>query len=126
MKCIFLDTNIILEILLDRALSDKCKSIVSVPDNEYAISAITVHIIWYMAEKYKLQPRLIDDLLSVWIVLPINNRTLHMSRDRYDGKDFEDCLQATCAELGNCDEIITIDKHFKEHSHSKLPITVLK
>lgn len=126
MKRIFLDANVLLEILFDRTLAAECKSIASDPSNEYAISVITVHIVWYMAEKYKIQTRLIDDLLSVWVILPVTAQTIQISRNRYDGKDFEDCLQASCAESGNYDEIITIDKHFQAHSHTELPVTVLE
>jgi predicted nucleic acid-binding protein len=126
MKRIFLDANILLEILFDRRLATECKSIVSNPSNEYAISVITVHIVWYMAEKYNLQAQLIDDLLSVWVILPLTDQIIQVSRSRYDGKDFEDCLQASCAEAGSYDEIVTIDKHFKAHSHTELPVTVLK
>lgn len=125
MKRIFLDANILLEILFDRRLATECRAVVSSPSNEYAISVITVHIIWYMAEKYKLKTELIDDLLSVWVILPVTNQIIQASRNRYDGKDFEDCLQATCAEFGNYDEILTIDKHFQTHSHTELPVTVL-
>lgn len=126
MKRIYLDANILLEILFERKLAANCKTIVSNPLNEYGISVITVHIIWYMAEKYKLQTQLIDDLLSVWAILPVTDRTIQVSRNRYDGKDFEDCLQATCAESGGYDEIVTIDKQFQNHSHTTLPVTVLQ
>jgi predicted nucleic acid-binding protein len=124
MKRIFLDANILLEILFDRRLAAECRSVVN-PSNEYAISVITVHIVWYMAEKYKLQTQLIDDLLSVWVILPVTDQIIQVSRNRYDGKDFEDCLQAACAESGNYDEIITIDKHFQTHSHTELSVRVL-
>lgn len=126
MKKIFIDANILLEILLDRSLASECESLVRDPSNEYAISALTVHIIWYMAEKYSLQTELIDDLLSVWVTLPVNTQIIKMARDRYDGKDFEDCLQSACAESHRCDEIITLDKHFKTHSHTVLPVTLVQ
>jgi predicted nucleic acid-binding protein len=126
MKKIFIDANVLLEILLDRSLASECGSLVRDPSNEYAISVITMHIVWYMAEKYSLPAELIDDLLSVWIVLPVNAQTIKLARDRYDGKDFEDCLQAACAESYKCDEIITLDKRFKAHSHTVLPVTIIQ
>lgn len=126
MKSIFLDTNILLEILFNRRLASKCESVVRDKSNKYAVSVITVHIVWYMAERYKLPIELTDDFLSVWDVLPATNQTLQQARIKYDGKDFEDCLQAACAEASNCAEIITIDKHFKSYSHTQLPVKVLK
>jgi predicted nucleic-acid-binding protein len=126
MKHIFVDANVLLEILFDRKLSAKCQSLIQGRDNQYSISTLTVHIVWYMAEKYKLQTEAVDSLLSVWSILPIAERTASIARIRYDGKDFEDCLQAVSAEEAVCDEIITIDIHFKEHSHTELPVLVIK
>jgi predicted nucleic acid-binding protein len=126
MSRIFLDANILLEILFSRKLSNKCEALVSGPNNTYAISALTIHIVWYMAERYKLPTAPVDDLLSVWEVLSVTDKTIEAARKRYDGKDFEDCLQAICAEAGNCNEIITIDSKFKEHSNTNLPVMTLK
>src|ERR1039458_9446080 len=123
MKRVFLDANVLLEILLNRARAAKCESLIRDPSNEYAISALTVHIVWYMAERNRLQTEQIDELLSVWIILPVNEQSVKLARGRYDKKDFEDCLQAACAELRNFDEIVTIDKNFHSHSHTTLPVT---
>jgi predicted nucleic acid-binding protein len=79
-----------------------------------------------MAERYKVQTEVVDNLLSVWEVLPITEKTTYIARIRYDGKDFEDCLQAISAEEAMCDEIITIDSHFKDYSHTELPVLVIK
>ena len=120
-----IDANILLEILFARKLSDKCEQLLSNPSKEYMISVLTLHIIWYMAERYKLSPENIVDMLSVLTILPITEPTISLANIRYDKKDFEDCLQAACAETNDCEEIITIDKHFKEHSHTKLPVIVV-
>ncbi len=126
MKHVFIDANVLLEILFDRKLSDKCQSLIQDPDNQYSISALTVHIVWYMAERYKVNTEAVDSLLSVWEVLPITEKTTSTARIRYDGKDFEDCLQAISAEEAVCDEIITIDGHFKDYSHTELPVLIIK
>jgi predicted nucleic acid-binding protein len=122
MSRVLLDANVLLEILFERRLAGKCQRLLRDPSREYAISAITVHIIWYMAERYKFPASSVDDLLSTWIILPVTEPIIDTARGRYDGKDFEDCLQAACAEAGLCKEIITIDKHFKAHSHSRLAV----
>jgi predicted nucleic acid-binding protein len=87
---------------------------------------LTIHIVWYMAERYKLQTKPVDDLLSVWEVLDITDQTVQVAKQRYDGRDFEDCLQAACAEAYGCDEIVTIDAGFKLNSKTNVPVTVLK
>ncbi|HET9098328.1 MAG TPA: type II toxin-antitoxin system VapC family toxin [Candidatus Saccharimonadales bacterium] len=120
-----IDANVLLEILFARKLSDKCEQLLSNPSKEYTISALTLHIIWYMAERHKLSSANIIDMLSVLTTLPLTELTISLANTRYDKKDFEDCLQAACAETNDCEEIITIDKHFKEYSHTKLPVIVV-
>lgn len=120
-----IDANVLLEILFARKLSDRCERLLSDPSKEYAISALTLHIIWYMAERYKLSFENIVDMLSVLAILPITEPTIRLANKRYDKKDFEDCLQAACAETNDCQEVITIDKHFKEHSYTKLTVIVV-
>jgi predicted nucleic-acid-binding protein len=121
-----IDANVLLEILFARKLSDKCEQLLSDPSKEYAISVLTLHIIWYMAERHKLSFENIVDMLSVLTTLPITEPTISLANKRYDMKDFEDCLQAACAETNDCEELITIDKHFKEYSHTKLPVMVVE
>ena len=126
MKRSLIDANVLLEILFARKLSNKCQRLLGDPSKEYVVSALTVHIIWYMAERHKLSFENIVDMLSVFTALPLSEQTISLANKRYDRKDFEDCLQAACAETNNCVEIITIDGHFKEHSHTKLPVIVVK
>ena len=123
MRRSLIDANVLLEILFARRLSDKCEQLLSDPSKEYAISALTLHIIWYMAERHNLSSVNIIDMLSVLSVLTLSDDTITLANKRYDGKDFEDCLQAACAETNDCQEIITIDKHFQEYSHTLLPVS---
>lgn len=121
----FIDANVLLEILFARKLSAQCEQLLSSPAKEYAISALTLHIVWYMAERYKLSPANVSDMLSVFTILPLTEDTIELASKRYDWKDFEDCLQAACAETNDCQEIITIDKLFQEYSHTSLPVTLV-
>jgi len=120
------DANVLLEVLFGRRLSNKCEQLLSDPSKDYAISALTLHIIWYMAERHKLSSTNIIDILSVLTVLPLAEDAITLANKRYDGKDFEDCLQAACAETNDCQEIITIDKHFQEYSHTALPVLMVE
>ncbi|HUB94051.1 MAG TPA: PIN domain-containing protein [Verrucomicrobiae bacterium] len=119
------DANVLLEVLFARKLSIQCEQLLSDPIKEYTISALTLHIIWYMAERYRLPSDNVADVLSVLTILPISDDTIALANKWYDGKDFEDCLQAACAETNDCQEIITIDKHFQEYSHTSLPVTLV-
>jgi len=125
MKRLFIDANVLIEILLDRRLSQQCIQILEDTSQQYVISAVTVHIVWYIAERYNLNQNKVDEVLSIWEVLPLTAHNVKSARERYDGKDFEDCLQAVCAESGDCDLIVTIDKKFKQHSRTSLPVTLI-
>jgi predicted nucleic acid-binding protein len=125
MKRLFVDANVILEILLSRRLAPQCTTLLKDVSQQYAISALTVHIVWYMAEKYNLDQNKVDDVLAGWEILPITTTGVALARLRYGNKDFEDCLQAASAEEGNCDQIITIDKEFKKYSRTALPIKIV-
>lgn len=125
MKRSFIDANVLLEILFARKLSAECEQLLSDPSKAYTISALTLHIVWYMAERYKLSPKNVSDVLSVFTMLPLTEDVVELASKRYDGKDFEDCLQAACAETGDCQEIITIDKRFQEHSHTSLVVVMV-
>jgi predicted nucleic-acid-binding protein len=120
-----IDANVLLEVLFARKLSAQCEQLLSDPTKEYTISALTLHIIWYMSERYKLSSEHVADVLSVLTILPIIDESIVLASKRYDGKDFEDCLQAACAETNGCREVITIDKHFQEFSHTTLPVTLV-
>ena len=121
----FVDANVLLEILFARKLATQCEQILSDPSKAYAISALTLHIIWYVAECYKLSPANVSDVLSVFTILPLAESSIELASERYDGKDFEDCLQSACAETNGCQEIFTIDKHFQEYSHTSLPVVTI-
>jgi predicted nucleic acid-binding protein len=79
-----------------------------------------------MAERHKLSSAHIVDILSVLTVLPLTEDSIALANKRYIGKDFEDCLQPACAETNDCQEIITIDKHFQEYSHASLPVLIVE
>jgi predicted nucleic acid-binding protein len=126
MRLSLVDANVLLEILFARRLLDQCEHLLSDPSKEYAISALTLHIIWYMGERHKLSSDHIIDMLSVLTILPLAEDAIALANKRYDGKDFEDCLQAACAETNHCEEIITIDKHFQEYSHTLLSVLMVE
>jgi predicted nucleic acid-binding protein len=121
----FIDANILLEILFARKLSAQCEQLLSDPSKEFTISALTFHIIWYLSERHNLSRSHVADMLSVFTILPLTEETIELAGERYDGKDFEDCFQAACAETNDCREIITIDKNFQKYSHTSLTVILV-
>jgi predicted nucleic-acid-binding protein len=120
-----LDTNVILEILLNRRLASQCLKLLEDTSCQYGISVLTVHIVWYIAEKYKLDQSKVDDSLSAWEILPMTAQTIKKAQQRYSGEDFEDCIQAVCAEEAEYSSILTIDKNFRQRSATLLSVSLI-
>ncbi len=125
MNKVFLDANILLEIMMARSKIEQINLLLHDKASEFFISSLTVHILYYFAEVERIDNQFVQRLAGLASHLPLTARAVRLAQERYDGKDFEDCLQAACAELGGCTSIVTIDKRFARHSDTKLPVQVL-
>lgn len=127
MKNVFLDTNILLEIILNRKQKLSCQRILQAGiegDIVLFASYLTFANMAYVLHKEKV-PRqeiyaILRDLETILKVLPMDGRQLHTALIQ-EVTDFEDMLQYRCAKDGECESIVTINtSHFK--SFSELPI----
>ncbi len=84
-----------------------------------------MHILYYFAEVEGIDRAFVARLADLADRLPITAAMVTKAQERYKGKDFEDCLQAACAEAGGCEEIITLDKRFAKDSSTKLRVRVI-
>ena len=116
MTKLFLDANILLEVMMVRSKLKKIGRILHEPKYEFYVSTLSVHILYYFAELEGIERSFVKKLTTDMVT---------KAQDRYDGKDFEDCLQATCAEAAGCDEILTLDKNFAKNSATKLKVIVI-
>lgn len=123
---IFLDANVFMEIMFARSKVDRVSEMLHNPENEYFISTLTVHILYYFAESEGISRSFVHRLVDLATHLPIDARMIEEAQRRYTDKDFEDYLQGVCAERGMCDEIITLDKRFKKESGTNLPVHVIR
>lgn len=127
MKNVFLDTNILLEVILDRNEKVSCQQILQAGiDGEINLFAsyLTFANMAYILERSKIpheQIYQIERTLESCIdVLPMDRWQLRAAL-RHEVKDFEDMLQYQSALAGGCDCIVTINsKDFMEFS--SLPI----
>lgn len=109
---VFLDTNIILDLLLERDGYLPSAEIFRLQDEgklQICVSALTMVNVAYVYKKTVGQQMAVANLkyLSALVkVLPLNEDQLQQAL-MLDGKDFEDTLQAVCAAQGECDCIIT-------------------
>ena len=115
MKNVFLDTNILLEIILQRGQKSLCEQILKYGQdgdvNLYA-SHLTFANMAYVMHRYSVSradiykaERFVDSIITV---LPMTRGQLRRALQQ-EVKDFEDMLQYQCAIDGNCDCIVTIN-----------------
>lgn len=109
---VFLDTNILLDILLERDGFEDSATLFQWQDEgrlEIFVSVLTMINIAYVYQKTVGQNTAVANLkyLSTLVkTLPMDEAQL-LQAVYMEGKDFEDILQAVCAAEGGCDCIIT-------------------
>jgi predicted nucleic acid-binding protein len=108
----FLDTNILLDLLLERDGYEASAQILQLRDEgkiDLCVSILTMVNVAYVYKKTVGQNAVIPNmkcLSAIVDVLPMDNDTLEQAL-YVEGKDFEDTLQYLCAIQNHCDAIIT-------------------
>ena len=119
MKRIFLDTNILLDVVLhrDQFVADSAR-IWNDSESDKAlgiISAISLNNIHYIARKLISSGEALESIrhiLSILTVVPLDASILRMAVD-FPQKDFEDAIQLFSAFQAKADCIVTRDRsHF--------------
>ena len=123
MKKVFVDTNILLDYILNRQNADNAEKLLILGYegnvNLYS-SFLTFANIAYIACKKVNIYEMFNDLCSYIKVLSMDSVQLHAALLN-PVKDFEDMLQYQCAKAADCDIIITNNiKDFEEYS--KIPL----
>ena len=127
MKNVFLDTNVLLEVLCNRKHGKSCEQILMRGKNGYInlfASILTFANMAYVLQREKINrtdiykaERMMEAMMTV---LPMDGDQLRTTLHN-EVKDFEDMLQYQCALAGQCDCIVTINTNdFTEFS--TLPI----
>ena len=112
---IFLDTNILLDVLLEReAFYYDALKIWSACENglvEGYISAITLNNVYYVVRKLQSEQTAmvcVRLLLRIFKVAPVDAAILSLAADLHD-RDFEDDIQLQCALKCRCSRLFTRD-----------------
>jgi len=123
---ILLDTNILLDVLLDRKPfaenAARVWSAVVEKNLDGWISAISVNNLYYISRKLageKKARRCISNLLKYFNVSPLSKAILQRSQ-RPPVLDFEDVIQYRSAESARCDYLISRDKNKFPHGRVKV------
>ena len=120
MKRIFLDTNILIDYIENRAGADDAEQICACGFSGEALlfaSSLTFANMAYIIkgrtqeEKYDALKQMAD----VVEILPLGRQEV-MSAIAQPVPDFEDMLQYQCAKVANCDYIVTNDRRHYEFS----------
>ena len=112
MEKLFLDTNVVLDILLERGNYSSALEILQMGDDgkvELCVSYLSMANIAYILRKdYSYSSRVITlkQLSSILTILPMDKEQFEVSLF-LDGPDMEDIFQAQCAVDAGCDVIIT-------------------
>ncbi len=120
MKRIFLDTNILIDYIDNRAGADNAEQIFACGFSDEALlyaSSLSFANMAYIIksrtqeEKYNA----LRQMASVVEILPLGKQEV-ISAITQPVKDFEDMLQYQCAKAANCDYIVTNDRRHYDFS----------
>ncbi len=115
---IFLDTNIVLDMLdTHRVHYDKAKALyVYLIENSYTIyiSEDMLTTIYYIASDKKIVLAFLQIIEDEWQIVPYGKETIHkaLAFSVENATDLEDTLQCFCAKVHRCQYIVTNDKKF--------------
>ena len=124
---IMCDTNIIIDVLLEREpfVEDSCKVLSLCEEHKINgfISASSITDIYYLIIKYThstdLAYKAVVKVLEIVKVCSVTNNDILTTFQRRV-KDCEDCLLATCAKSIRCDYIVTRNK--KDFDEFNIPL----
>lgn len=114
---IMCDTNVIMDVLLERepfvADSYKVLNLCEEHKIDGFVSASSVTDIYYLVKKYthstELAYKAVGKLLEIVKVCSVTNDDV-LTAFQKKAKDFEDCLVAVCAQSIHCNYIVTRNK----------------
>lgn len=122
---IFLDTNILLELILaGRPRYTEVKQFLQGTTEETAISALTVHLVMHFGRKEQAEDAFLHAVLSENRILPLTSEDYQWAVDNEQGKDFEDAIQIAVAIRTSCSPLVTLDANLAKR-YAKLPIELV-
>jgi predicted nucleic acid-binding protein len=133
MDKLFVDINIVLDVVLDREIDGASASVMNLIDEGRAkgfLSAASCPTIYYLVNKYLDQHKaqqVVKDILAIFHISIINDKVLNMAL-KEKGPDFEDNIQMVSAKSVKADFIITRNLSHYKHSSVKAvsPLEYLK
>ncbi len=120
---IFLDANVVLEIILSRSKAAVAKEFLSSSKGDLCISSLTGHLIMHFGKKIVSQP-ILRDFLGDFTMLALEQSDFDWAFQNSRNSDFEDALQLSVAIKNGCTEFITFDAELVKDYASLISIKV--
>ena len=125
---VFLDSNILLEIILKdrvkRSLVKEYLESMSKSNDFSSISMLTVHLIMHFGRKEQIDNDLLECVINENELFALSGEDYEWALVNERGKDFEDALQLAVAMRAECDTFVTLDKRLARE-YNDLPINIL-
>ncbi len=106
---VFLDANIVLEIILERHKQQLAKDLLAKYSDNLNISALTAHIITYFGLQ-RVDLPVLRLFLKDYNVLSLESADFGWAFNNIRNNDFEDALQLGVAIRNGCTSFVTLDK----------------
>ncbi len=121
---VFLDTNILLEIILkDRTKRQQVEYFLATVDEPTAISMLSVHLILHFGRKEQIDDGLLRAIVAENELLSLTPEDYEWALAHEEHSDFEDALQMAVAVRAGCRTFVTLDAKLAKAYH-ELPITI--
>jgi len=110
MKKVYLDANILLEILFHRARYGRVVELLgSMEEVQFCASVLSIDLVMYFVEIEKQPKDKAWEFLERYEKLDMTLQDIEWAHDN-DRGDFEDALQVGCARRHKCSQFITLDQ----------------
>lgn len=105
---VFLDANILLDLLLDREKSTAAKEYIIKNDGKLYISALTAHFVMHFGLKL-FEQSVLRKYLNDFYIEDLTAQDVEWAFNNARNNDFEDALQLAVAIHSGCDTFATLD-----------------
>jgi predicted nucleic acid-binding protein len=113
---ILLDASVVLELFLLRPKFEIAKSKLLEYETKF-ITPITLGILFYYAEREKLEIKRAEKFANNCEILNMDQETYNFALKIYKQSDLEDAMQVSCGIQNSIDTVITLDKKmYKKYS----------
>ncbi|HUD11775.1 MAG TPA: PIN domain-containing protein [Candidatus Saccharimonadia bacterium] len=109
----YLDANVLLEILLSRANEKSARKLLEEQNDQIFISALTAHLVTHFGKSIVELP-ILRGFLADYTLLSLEANDFEWAFTNIRGSDFEDAIQLAVAIRNGCEEFATFDKHLAE------------